>query len=82
MYVNCMYIIIIVIQINSNTNINNLKMDTYMCIQVMNDDKALYNWLVAMEEYGIFLLKSAPTTESAIKPLANRVAFARETCYG
>ena len=52
-------------------------------MQVMQDDKAFYKFLAAIEEYGIFLMKSAPVcVDGAIRPLGNRVSFTLETCYG
>ena len=43
---------------------------------------ALYNWLVTLEEYGLFILTDAPAEPGQIEKLGDRVAYMRENNYG
>ena len=51
-------------------------------LQLMTDDRALYQWTVELEETGLFLVKDAVPNEDSIGQLAQRVAYLRRTNYG
>ena len=50
--------------------------------QLLKDDQILYDWLTALEETGLVLVSNAPQVEGQLEKIANRIAFARMTCFG
>jgi len=50
--------------------------------KLLKDDQILYNWLTALEETGLVLVSNAPQVEGQLEKIANRIAFARMTCFG
>jgi gamma-butyrobetaine dioxygenase len=50
--------------------------------RLLKDDHLLYNWLTALEETGLVLISNAPQVEGQLEKIANRIAFARLTCFG
>ena len=51
-------------------------------IQLLTDDKALFEWITTLEETGIHLVVDAPTRNGQLLKLAQKVAFLRKTNYG
>jgi len=51
-------------------------------MQFVADDRALYNWLTALEETGFALLSSVPTEPGQLHRIAARVAYLRKTLLG
>jgi len=50
--------------------------------QALEDDKVLYDWMVALEEYGITILKNTPKKLGQLERLAKKVSFIQVTHYG
>lgn len=48
----------------------------------MTDDRALLEWLVILERYGIVLVKNAPIQKGPVISFINRLGFVRPTHYG
>lgn len=49
---------------------------------VMTDDKALLDWLVIFEKYGVALLKDAPTKVGPLRELIEKIGFMKPMHYG
>ncbi|MCU1394501.1 MAG: gamma-butyrobetaine dioxygenase [Ilumatobacteraceae bacterium] len=49
---------------------------------IMNDDDALYEWLVALESVGISRVQHVPCEPDAIAELVGRIGIVRETNFG
>lgn len=43
---------------------------------------ALYQWLLALSQHGVVLIKNTPPTEDQCRKLAERIGFIRETHFG
>ncbi|WP_119462068.1 TauD/TfdA family dioxygenase [Rhodospirillaceae bacterium SYSU D60014] len=50
--------------------------------QVLDDDKALLEWLEALRSTGLTLLRKCPLELGAVEHFADRIAFLRETNFG
>ena len=48
----------------------------------MNDDKALYDFLLEMEQYGIVHILDATSQNNQIVKLIDKIAFMRRTAMG
>ncbi|XP_064080350.1 gamma-butyrobetaine dioxygenase-like [Macrobrachium nipponense] len=48
----------------------------------LTDDRALLEWLVVLEKYGIILVENAPQKKGPVLDLIKRLGFARPTHYG
>lgn len=49
---------------------------------VLRDDKAALDWLLALRRVGIFYLKGAPAEQGQLARLAKRIGYVRMTYYG
>ena len=49
---------------------------------VMADDDALVEWLLAVARYGFAIVAGTPATSAATEALVRRVAYVRETIFG
>ena len=49
---------------------------------VLEDDDTLYEWLIALREYGLTRLESVPTEALMIERVAARIGTVRETNFG
>ncbi|KAG0714172.1 Gamma-butyrobetaine dioxygenase [Chionoecetes opilio] len=49
---------------------------------VMHDDRALLEWLVVLEKYGVTVVEEAPTRVGAINDFIERLGFLKPTHYG
>ncbi|XP_053721851.1 gamma-butyrobetaine dioxygenase [Synchiropus splendidus] len=50
--------------------------------QVLHDDKAALDWLLALRQVGIVYLKGAPAEQGQVSRLAERIGYLRLTFYG
>ncbi|MFB9888019.1 gamma-butyrobetaine dioxygenase [Balneatrix alpica] len=50
--------------------------------EVMEDDRALLDWLRLLRDWGISLLRQVDTTPGTLLKVANRISFIRETNFG
>ncbi|XP_068238020.1 gamma-butyrobetaine dioxygenase-like [Palaemon carinicauda] len=48
----------------------------------MTDDRALLEWLIILEKYGIILVENSPQKTGPLLDFINRLGFARPTHYG
>ena len=53
-----------------------------MFSKVMTQDEVFYHWLLAVEDYGIALIKNTKKDRLEVKEIADRVSFPRLTHYG
>ncbi len=51
-------------------------------VELMRDDRLLYEWIVALEETGFVLLRNVPQQPQQIHALAERVGVLRVSQYG
>jgi len=50
--------------------------------EVIQNDAALYEWMTALDKYGITIVKNMPDTIEAVSDTAARISFLRETNFG
>lgn len=55
---------------------------TFKYKDIMEDNKALYGWLVKLLTDGITLIKETPGEEGVVAKLHQRVSWTRKTIYG
>ena len=55
---------------------------TFDGAEVLVDDAALYEWLVALRTFGATRLRNVPCTQTAIGDIAARIGIVRETNFG
>ena len=51
-------------------------------VQILADDRQLYNWLTALEETGFAMLTGVPAESGQLHRIADRVAYLRKTLLG
>ncbi|XP_071514607.1 gamma-butyrobetaine dioxygenase-like [Panulirus ornatus] len=49
---------------------------------IMEDDRALLEWILLLERYGVVMLENSSTKKGAINDLINHFAFVKGTHYG
>tara|TARA_B100001123_G_scaffold389996_1_gene467201 strand:+ start:2918 stop:4066 length:1149 start_codon:yes stop_codon:yes gene_type:complete len=49
--------------------------------EIINTDEALIRWLELLHEYGISIVKNAPTEKNSLFPVLNRISHTRETFF-
>lgn len=52
------------------------------CIDLMTDNRALYQWMKQLEQDGLILVKNMPSTQTALTEIANRIDYQRQTNFG
>lgn len=55
---------------------------TFEYADVMSSERAVWRWLQALNEYGLTLIRNAPTTERTVLQVGARVAHPMHTIYG
>lgn len=50
--------------------------------EVMENDAALFDWMSALDKYGLTIVKNMPDTNEAVSDIAARISFLRETNFG
>ncbi|KAI8428784.1 hypothetical protein MSG28_007458, partial [Choristoneura fumiferana] len=50
--------------------------------EILNSDKALYNWLHNLSVYGVALIQNTPNTTETIDKIIDTIGFTRKTHYG
>ena len=51
-------------------------------LQLLEDDRTLFDWITAIQRFGLVLLKGSPGKPGQLHRIAERVAFLRKTNYG
>lgn len=51
-------------------------------LEVMNSDKALYEWMCSLDKYGLAIINGMPDTEEAVVNTAQRIDYLRQTNFG
>lgn len=59
----------------------NNQVPTFNYSDVWEQDSQLIKWCEALCDYGLVILRGAPTSEGEVERFANRVAYVRETIY-
>lgn len=55
---------------------------TFACDAVMGDDTALHDWLIALRDVGLTLIRGVPLEPETVRRVANRISFIRESNFG
>ncbi|KAI1890160.1 hypothetical protein AGOR_G00170810, partial [Albula goreensis] len=61
---------------------SDLRIPTASFEEVLHDDKAALDWLLALREVGIVYLKGAPAEKGQVARLSERIGYLRLTFYG
>lgn len=64
----------------NNTFINSMKSANYS--DLIDDDKALYQWMLSLDRDGLVIVKKMPDTDEALVNVAQRIDYLRQTNFG
>ena len=66
-----------------DNSLNNIfKEISFECEEIMSEDECLIRWLEILYQYGISIVKNAPTEKKSGLKLLNRISHIRETFFG
>jgi len=51
-------------------------------IDLMADNRSLYQWMKQLDQDGLILVKNMPSTQAAVTEIANRIDYQRQTNFG
>lgn len=51
-------------------------------IELMTDNRTLYQWMTQLDQDGLILVKNMPSTQTALSEIANRIDYQRQTNFG